>query len=64
MYGRNGYTYDVNSGKKLSISDVVKLTEDDLVPVLKEKLLAQNDEDDYDDLDENLKKYKLDSETV
>ena len=64
MYGRSGYTYDVNSGKKLSISDVVKLTEDDLVPVLKEKLLAQNDEDDYDDLDENLKKYKLDSETV
>lgn len=64
MYGRSGYTYDINTGKKLSITDVVKLTEDDLVPVLKEKLLAQNDEDEYDDLDEKLKNYKLDSETV
>lgn len=63
MYGRSGYTYDVRTGKKLSITDVVKLTEDDLIPVLKEKLLALNDEDVYDDLDENLKNYKLDSET-
>ena len=64
MYGRSGYTYDVATGKKLSLTDVVKLTEDDLIPVLKEKLLEQNDESEYDDLDEKLKGYKLDSETV
>lgn len=64
MYGRTGYTYDVKTGKKLSVTDVVKLSEDDLIPVLKEKLLAQNDVDEYDDLDEKLKGYKLDSETV
>ena len=64
MYGRTGYTYDVKTGKKLSITDVVKLSEDDLIPVLKEKLLAQNDTDEYDDLDEKLKNYKLDSDTV
>ena len=64
MYGRSGYTYDINTGKKLLITDVVKLTEDDLIPVLKEKLLALNDEDEYDDLDEKLKTYKLDCKTV
>ena len=59
IYGRFGYTYDVKNGKKLELTDVVDTTSDELVPVLKEKILQTGDPDDFDDLDENLKNYKL-----
>ncbi len=64
MYGRSGYTYDVNTGKKLYITDVLDTTADKLIPILKEKIYEQNDPSEYDDLDEKLKNYVLDSETV
>ncbi len=61
MYGRTGITYDVQTGKKLSLTDVVDTTADKLIPVIKDEILKQNDPEDYPDLDENLANYDMDS---
>ena len=63
MYGRSGYNYDVATGKKLDITDIADVTEDQLIPVIKEKLLQLNEPEAYDDLDEKLADYKLGVET-
>ena len=63
MYGLTGSTYDVATGKKLDITDIADVTEDLLIPVLKEKLLLQNEPEAYDDLDGKLAEYKLGVET-
>ena len=59
MYGRLGATYDVATGKKLTLSDIADVSQDKLVPVLKEKILATGNPEDFNDLDEALKKYSL-----
>jgi len=65
IYGRSGITYDVKTGKRLVLADVVDTTKDSLVSVLKEKLLKMGeerndgDEDVFFDLDETLGGYSL-----
>lgn len=59
IYGKYGTTYDVKTGKKLELTDVVDAKEADLIPVLKEKILSTGDPDDFDDLDENLANYSM-----
>ncbi|MBR4574554.1 MAG: DUF4163 domain-containing protein [Lachnospiraceae bacterium] len=65
IYGKSGITYDVKTGKRLVLTDVVDTTKDNLVSVLKEKLLKmgeERDEEDGDvffDLDETLEGYSL-----
>lgn len=62
MYGRTGITYDVETGKRLALTDVVDITQDQLVSVIREKLLDMRSSDSYMDLDENLKNYSLTAE--
>ena len=63
MYGTSGCNYDVATGKKLDITDIADVTESQLIPVIKEKLLQLNEPAAYDDLDEKLAAYKLGVET-
>ena len=59
-YGLTGETYDVRTGTELKITDVLSLTEEELNPMLKEKILATSeDEDQFWDLDDSLSHYKF-----
>ncbi len=60
MYGLTGRSYDTQTGALLNLSDVISLTEEELNPILKEKLeAAAPEEDAFDDLDESLSHYKF-----
>ncbi len=59
IYGLSAETYDVSTGAQLNLSDVLTVTEAELVPILKEKILATATEpDQFWDLDETLSQYK------
>ena len=62
MYGRTGITYDVESGERLALTDIVDTTQEELIRILKDTILEKGDEDAYSDLDEDLKNYSLTTE--
>ena len=58
-YGIGGETYDVTTGQKIAITDVVKVSEEEFNKVIKDKLLeTAQDEDQFWDLDSSLSHYK------
>ncbi len=59
MYGLGGVSYDVASGKKLSLSDVLNKNEEELNKILKGKILETGSEDDFADLDQSLSHYRF-----
>lgn len=62
MYGAVGINYDVQTGKELTLSDVVQYSKEELDKIIKEKLYELPDTNDgYWELDETLAKYKLDA---
>lgn len=59
MYGLWGENYDVETGALLNLSDVITMTEEELHPILKEKVLkTAEDPDQFWDLDEAFSHYK------
>lgn len=60
MYGVSCDNYDVNSGKKLDISDVIDSTKEELDEIIKKKVLEAADEDiDFANIDEELANYQF-----
>ena len=59
IYGLTGESYDVSTGTELKLSDVLSLTETELNPILKDKILASVESpDELWDLDETLSHYR------
>ncbi|MCR5556258.1 MAG: DUF3298 and DUF4163 domain-containing protein [Butyrivibrio sp.] len=59
-YGIGGQTYDVETGKEIAITDVVKVDEEEFNKVIKDKLLeTAEDEDQFMDLDSSLSHYRF-----
>ncbi|WP_026496430.1 DUF3298 and DUF4163 domain-containing protein [Butyrivibrio sp. WCD3002] len=61
MYGAVGINYDVQTGKELTLGDVVQYSKEELDKIIKEKLYEIPDSADaYWELDETLANYKFD----
>ena len=60
MYGIGGTTYDVQTGKEIALTDVVKVSEEELNKVVMDKLNeSAEDPDQFFDLEESLSHYKF-----